>query len=267
MAFESNKDKRNLADGILKTIGGFGSLADLAYPGVGTGIRMGATGIDQIVAASLPDDAGEPRPPTRADLEGKLIQADSGDPRVFHIVRGKKQWIADPALMTSRYGSSLMAGRWTGVYYVSSDVVNSFADGPKEDGSSSPETEQKTPTPSGTQTSPDVAAAIEALLARSNSGIVPPKDMTAASSKKKSRARLFDAPTFGKSKTAQAKDADESDSSEDSDRTSQDDFTSDSASNLDHDTASVSDSDFSSDETGGDGVGSDETSGDSSESA
>lgn len=49
-------DKKKLAGGILEAVGGLGGAAgDAAMPGVGTGIRVGAGGIEKLVDLFMPD--------------------------------------------------------------------------------------------------------------------------------------------------------------------------------------------------------------------
>ncbi len=181
---DSNKEKRDLANGILGIIGGIGSLADLAYPGVGTGIRMASTGVGAVVAYSLPDEASAaPTDLKPAQLEGLLIQ-DEADPHVYHIVGGRKHWITSPEIMTKRYGSSLLNGRWVGVHYVTAQVVSQFADGP-------PETETEIPRPPPAKTP-------EPPRERTPEPI--DEDVASPLPRVRDRARAFDAPTFGRTR-------------------------------------------------------------------
>lgn len=54
-------DKRKLLEGVLETAGGFGgAVGDLAFPGLGTGIRMGAGGAEKLLDLFLPGEAKTP---------------------------------------------------------------------------------------------------------------------------------------------------------------------------------------------------------------
>lgn len=61
-------DKKKLAGGILEAVGGLGGAAgDAAMPGVGTGIRAGAGGIEKLVDLFMPDaTAATPAAPAPA---------------------------------------------------------------------------------------------------------------------------------------------------------------------------------------------------------
>lgn len=55
-------DKKKLADGVLEAVGGLGGAAgDAAMPGVGTGIRTGAGGLEKLVDLFMPG-ASAPQP-------------------------------------------------------------------------------------------------------------------------------------------------------------------------------------------------------------
>jgi len=56
-------DKKQLANGILEAVGGLGGAAgDAAMPGVGTGIRVGAGGLEKLVDLFMPSDSGAAKP-------------------------------------------------------------------------------------------------------------------------------------------------------------------------------------------------------------
>lgn len=180
---DSNKEKRDLATGILNIIGGIGSLADLAYPGVGTGIRMAATGTDTIVKAALPDETGyTPGTLTPAQLEGLLIQAEPA-PHVYLIEGGKKRWVSSEAVMRGRFKGELVAGRWNNVHYVTQAVASQFPDG-------APVNEA---TPSPPAAARVAEAPREPEMTRQDRATEPQQ----ARESVRTRARAFDAPTFG----------------------------------------------------------------------
>lgn len=189
---DSNKDKRDLASGILGVIGGIGSLADLVYPGVGTGIRMAATGTNSIVAAALPDEAGTtPSNLTPAQLEGLLVQAEPA-PQVYQIVNGTKRWISSEAIMRNRFRGELVGGRWNNVHYVSPAVVAQFPDG-------APITEVSPPAPSSPAVAETRPTEPAQAARRSEAASDSESAQSATRGQKMSRARAFDAPTFGRS--------------------------------------------------------------------
>jgi hypothetical protein len=118
--------------------------------------------------------------------------------------------------MASRYGSQLVQGRWTGVYYVPADVIAKFPDGPQETADAPPPVASATQQPAAQQpatpaaaqliTAQPAATALSAALAKLTTAGAP-----------QSRARAFDAPTFGKA------NSDEGDTSEDTDDLEEDD--------------------------------------------
>lgn len=60
-------DKKKLADGVLEAVGGLGGAAgDAAMPGVGTGIRAGAGGLEKLVDMFMPDASGAKPAPAPA---------------------------------------------------------------------------------------------------------------------------------------------------------------------------------------------------------
>jgi len=93
-------DKKKLADGILEAVGGLGGAAgDAAMPGVGTGIRAGAGGIEKLVDLFMPDAAAakpaEPPPePQRsrthsfdAPIYGRPRSAEAAAPATTPEIR------------------------------------------------------------------------------------------------------------------------------------------------------------------------------------
>lgn len=72
-----------------------------------------------------------PAPQVGSQYEGAFLQANNGDPHVWHIVNGRKQWVMSPDTM-ARYGKTIQGGAWTGVALVSQSVIDSFPTGPNE---------------------------------------------------------------------------------------------------------------------------------------
>lgn len=75
-------DKKKLANGVLEAVGGLGGAAgDAAMPGVGTGIRVGAGGIEKLVDLFMPD-AGTAKPAAApAPAPAPVAAAPSPEPK------------------------------------------------------------------------------------------------------------------------------------------------------------------------------------------